>query len=158
MSMSQTPLGSGVAVALAYACSCRLLAWEPPDADGVALKGQKTKKKKRERKRKKRNLKYVFPQCWDLFHRKGEYPFGQSYEPSFLNMELHSPSGTWSELGLIKYMLKNSGVPIVAQWKRIWLVSMRMWVPSLATISGLRIHCCRELRCRCRCSSDSTLL
>ena len=31
------------------------------------------------------------------------------------------------------------GVPIVAQWKRIGLGSMRLWVPSLASLSGLRI-------------------
>ena len=34
------------------------------------------------------------------------------------------------------------GVPIVAQWKRIWLVSMRMRVPSL---SGLMFWRCSEL-------------
>ena len=37
------------------------------------------------------------------------------------------------------------GVPVVAQWKRIWPVSMRMQVWSLASISGLRIWCCHEL-------------
>ena len=28
------------------------------------------------------------------------------------------------------------------------LVSVRMWVRSLASLSGLRIRCCCELRCR----------
>ena len=37
------------------------------------------------------------------------------------------------------------GGPIVAQWKRIQLGTMRLWVPSLALLSGLRIRCCREL-------------
>ena len=37
------------------------------------------------------------------------------------------------------------GVPNVAQWKRIWLVSIRMWVESL---SGLGIQRCHELWCR----------
>ena len=37
------------------------------------------------------------------------------------------------------------GVPIVAQWKQIPLVSMRMKVLSLASFSGLRIRHCREL-------------
>jgi len=37
------------------------------------------------------------------------------------------------------------GVPIVAQWKRIRLGTMRLWVPSLASISGLRIRRCHEL-------------
>ena len=34
------------------------------------------------------------------------------------------------------------GVPVVAQWKRIWLIFMRMWVQSLASLSGLRIQAC----------------
>ena len=36
-------------------------------------------------------------------------------------------------------------VPFVAQWKHIWLVSMRMQVQSLTSINGLRIWCCSEL-------------
>ena len=36
-------------------------------------------------------------------------------------------------------------VPIVAQWKWIWLVSMRTRVQSLVPLSGWRIRCCREL-------------
>ena len=40
------------------------------------------------------------------------------------------------------------GFPVVAQWKRVQLVSMRMQVWSLASLSGLGIwHCC-ELWCR----------
>ena len=40
------------------------------------------------------------------------------------------------------------GVPIVARWKWIWLVSMRLRVWSLASLRGLWIwHCC-ELWCR----------
>ena len=48
---------------------------------------------------------------------------------------------------------------------RTQLVSVRMWVPSLASLSRLRIRHCRELWCRLRalvavavagsCSSDS---
>ena len=40
------------------------------------------------------------------------------------------------------------------------LVSMRMWVPSLALLSGLRIWCCGELcyRSQTRHSSDAMLL
>ena len=37
------------------------------------------------------------------------------------------------------------GVPIVAQWKRIWLASMRTHVRSLTLLNGLRIQHCREL-------------
>ena len=39
-------------------------------------------------------------------------------------------------------------VPIMAQQKRIQLVSMRMKVQSLAVLSGLRIYHCHELSCR----------
>ena len=39
------------------------------------------------------------------------------------------------------------GVPIMAQWKRIWLVSMRTQVWSLASLSRLRIQWCHELSC-----------
>ena len=42
----------------------------------------------------------------------------------------------------------NMGVPIVAQWKQIRLVSMRMQVQSLALLSGLGILCCCELWCK----------
>ena len=40
------------------------------------------------------------------------------------------------------------GVPIVAQWKRIRLGTMRLWVQSLASLGGLRIQHCGELWCR----------
>ena len=40
------------------------------------------------------------------------------------------------------------GVPIMAQGKRIWLVSTRTQVQSLASLSGLKIRHCRELWCR----------
>ena len=39
-------------------------------------------------------------------------------------------------------------VPIVAQWKRIWLGTMRLQVWPLASLSGLRIWHCHELWCR----------
>ena len=40
------------------------------------------------------------------------------------------------------------GVPIVAQRKQIWLVSMRKRVHSLASLHGWRIWPCHELWCR----------
>ena len=43
---------------------------------------------------------------------------------------------------------ENIGVPIVAQWKRIRQGTMRLQVPSLASLRGLRIRPCRELWCR----------
>ena len=39
----------------------------------------------------------------------------------------------------------NTGVPMVAQQKRIQLGTMRLRVQSLVSLSGLRIWCCREL-------------
>ena len=43
---------------------------------------------------------------------------------------------------------KKSGIPILTRWRQIWLVTMRMWVCSLALLSGLSIwHCC-ELWCK----------
>ena len=48
----------------------------------------------------------------------------------------------------LKEKKKNEGVPTVVQWKRIRLVSMRMQVRSLASLSGLRIQHCCELWCR----------
>ena len=44
--------------------------------------------------------------------------------------------------------LNHSGVPVVAQQKRIQLVSMRMLVQSLALLSGLGICRCHELWCK----------
>ena len=42
----------------------------------------------------------------------------------------------------------KTGVPIVAQRKQIRLGTMRVWVRSLASLSGLRIRHCLELWCR----------
>ena len=50
--------------------------------------------------------------------------------------------------GKNKNKKQSLGVPIVAQRLQTRLVSMRTWVPSLALLSGLKIQCCRELRCR----------
>ena len=46
----------------------------------------------------------------------------------------------------MSYIIKRPGVPVVVQLKWIWRVSMRMWVPSLASLSGLRIPHCRGCR------------
>ena len=50
------------------------------------------------------------------------------------------------------------GVPIVAQWKRIQLVSMRMLVQAMALLSGLGIQHCHELCVGHRHGLDSSLL
>ena len=67
---------------------------------------------------------------------------------------------------------RENGVPIVAQQKQIQLVFMRIWVQSLALVSGVGIQHCSELWYRSQkwlrshvavavvqadsCSSDST--
>ena len=43
---------------------------------------------------------------------------------------------------------QENAVPVVSQWKQIRLVSMRLWVWSLAVLSGLGKLGCRELWCR----------
>ena len=40
------------------------------------------------------------------------------------------------------------GVLIVAQQKQIQVGTMKLQVRSLTSLSGLRIWCCHELRCR----------
>ena len=64
--------------------------------------------------------------------------------PSGLQI-LPNPRG---EVQIVKPPLskrKDSGVPIVAQWKQIQLGTMRLGVWSLALLSGLRIWSCCEL-------------
>jgi len=46
----------------------------------------------------------------------------------------------------------------MAQWKQIWLVSVRTQVRSLALLSGLRIQHCHKLGIGHRCGSDLVLL
>ena len=48
---------------------------------------------------------------------------------------------------MLKLVLRNIGVPVVAQRKWIWLVSMRTQVWSPALLSELRIQRCCELWC-----------
>ena len=51
-------------------------------------------------------------------------------------------------LNFLWFTFHVRGVPVMAQWKWIQLGTMRLWVWSLASLSGLRIwHCC-ELWCR----------
>ena len=50
--------------------------------------------------------------------------------------------------GVLGVKINYMGVPAVAQGKQIQLISMRMWVRSLASISRLRIWRCCELWCR----------
>ena len=51
----------------------------------------------------------------------------------------------------IKYFKNNSNILGFLSWLsrlRTRLVSMRMWIQSLALLSELRIQCCSELQCR----------
>ena len=52
----------------------------------------------------------------------------------------------------------NLGVPVMAQWKLISVGIMRSRVQSLASLSQLRIWCCRELWCRSQTQLDPDLL
>ena len=67
----------------------------------------------------------------------------RTYDPRGLlgTRQLSSPPGEtlWNLI---------AGVLPVAQQKHIWLVSMRVQVRSLASLSGLRIWHCHEVRCR----------
>ena len=74
---------------------------------------------------------------------------------SFLHSAYICRAPAWVQLTVLlekqtsKWTIQEKwGVPVVAQWKRIWLVSMRIWVRSLALLSGSNIQHCRELWCR----------
>ena len=49
---------------------------------------------------------------------------------------------------ILNYQKRNLGVPIVTQQVKTLLVSMRMQIRSLASLSGLRIRRYRKLQCR----------
>ena len=57
-------------------------------------------------------------------------------------------------MNVVTYLKTIVGVPIVAQWKRIQLGTMKLRVRSLALLSGLRIRGCHELWCSQRHGSD----
>ena len=56
------------------------------------------------------------------------------------------------------YLKCCCGVSVVAQWKPIWLVTMRLLVWFLSLFSGLRIWPCHELWCRLQPVLDPALL
>ena len=45
----------------------------------------------------------------------------------------------------IKSLERERGVPVMVQWKQIQLGTIRLQVPSLASLSGLRIWHCHKL-------------
>ena len=73
---------------------------------------------------------------------------GSSDYPSGLS-SLHRPelpAGWKSEFASDS----KGAVPVEAKWRWIQRVSMRMRVPSLASLSGSGVRCCHELWCRSR--------
>ena len=55
-------------------------------------------------------------------------------------------------------LIRNKvGVPVLVQRKQIQLGTMRLWVRSLASLSGLRIRCCCELWCRLQTQLGSSI-
>ena len=80
------------------------------------------------------------------FHIKSVLPWliGRNWEAlSFTNVRV------WNfHLGLYPSKTTWRGVPIMAQQKQIQLGTMRVQVPSLALLSGLRIRHCCEPWCR----------
>ena len=61
--------------------------------------------------------------------------------PPWKSPHLSDPVSLPCKMGMI-------GVPVMLRGLRTLLVSMRMWVQSLASLSGLRIWHCHELWCR----------
>ena len=61
------------------------------------------------------------------------------------SLETDGESEGWEETPGVRersgktFQRQHGGVPVVAQWERIWLRTMRFRVRSLALLSGLRI-------------------
>ena len=72
---------------------------------------------------------------------------GCTYEPAnpFFGAYFHKGWGRVDIARIRPLKTGKVGVPVVAQWQGIWLVSMRMLVRSLALLSELRMWHCREL-------------
>ena len=98
-------------------------------------------------------VKILFPkQCFSKFHLWGNSDFFQ------IVLGIPTVSSVTSALSPFIFCLgkdagkwiKNymSGVPVLAQWKWIWLLSTQMRDQSLASLSGLRIWRYHELWCR----------
>ena len=59
-------------------------------------------------------------------------------------LSISTAARTW----LCSLRYHSTGVPVVVQQKRIRLGTMRLWVQSLASLSGFRIWHFREQWCR----------
>ena len=82
---------------------------------------------------------------------------GKRVDNVLLGKKCRLPSRMHSKISLLFYThtcmhthrkISKYGGPIVAQWKRIRLVSMRLQVRFLASLSGSGIGPCHELWCR----------
>ena len=130
----QTRPGSSIAMAVDIGWQVALiwpLAWEFPYAETMALKSKKASKQTKTEYRSS-----LMAQCVGI-----QYYHSASWVAAVAQV--------WSLAQELLYAKKNKNwiqerVPIVAQWKQIRLVTMRLQVWSLASISGLRIwHCCQ---------------
>ena len=94
-------------------------------------------------------------------HRWKEVSLGCSNSRLILRLKTSVPPGCLPGNGdpfhpqpfqaqtVFKLLLNSKlGVPVMAQGKQIWLVSMRAPVLTLALLSGLRIQRCHALWCR----------
>ena len=70
-----------------------------------------------------------------------------SLQPTPDSAKMHKKQGGKNK-SKWKKKIKKKGVPVVAQWKRTWLVTVRTEIQSLALVSGLRIWRCHEMCCR----------
>ena len=78
-----------------------------------------------------------------------ELPFVNNLTQIFIvNFSLKWLSTAWQDWIEPLKIRCLEGVPVVAQWKQTQLVSMKMQVWALASLSGSKIYCCYELWCR----------
>ena len=96
-----------------------------------------------------KNLKRYFTkgtQMANKYMKKSGYDqyLSQKYKLTQKEKYILIPQTTYLLEGL---KFTRLGVPVVGQWKLIWLASMRMQVWPLASLSGLRIWHYRELWC-----------
>jgi len=70
-------------------------------------------------------------------------------------LPLNKVPSWWNTTVSHNFKMLKFGVPVMAQQKRIWLVSVRMQVWFLALFNGSRIQCCHELWCRLQTQLES---
>jgi len=130
---------------LAAAALIRPLAWELPYASDAVLKRNKHAK----------ILKMFYSLIKFWFHRYIyiNVKIHQTIYLKFVHFtQYYTSIRNWSEHKWKTFYISHfkffSGVPVVSQQKWTRLASMRTWVQSLVSLSGLRILCCHELQGR----------